>query len=63
MTPGRWRRHQAMLTGLELLASGTAIKAVAAQSGYRTASAFIAAFRKIFGTTPGNYFSQPNSGG
>jgi AraC-like DNA-binding protein len=60
MTPGRWRHHQAMLTGLELLASGTAIKTVAAQSGYRTASAFIAAFRKIFGTTPGSYFSQSN---
>lgn len=58
MTPGRWRQHQAMLTGLELLATGTAIKSVAAQAGYRTASAFIAAFRKIFGTTPGNYFSQ-----
>jgi AraC-like DNA-binding protein len=58
MTPGRWRQHQAMLTGLESLASGTAIKIVAAQSGYRTASAFIAAFRKIFGTTPGSYFSQ-----
>jgi AraC-like DNA-binding protein len=60
MTPGRWRQHQAMLTGLELLAGGTAIKSVAAQSGYRTASAFIAAFRKIFGTTPGNYFAQSN---
>jgi AraC-like DNA-binding protein len=60
MTPGRWRQHQAMLTGLEALATGTPIKSVAAQSGYRTASAFIAAFRKIFGTTPGNYFSQSN---
>ena len=58
MTPGRWRQHQAMLTALELLAGGTAIKSVAAQSGYRTTSAFIAAFRKIFGTTPGNYFSS-----
>jgi AraC-like DNA-binding protein len=58
MTPGRWRQHQAMLTGLESLAGGTAIKIVAAQSGYSTASAFIAAFRKIFGTTPGSYFSQ-----
>jgi AraC-like DNA-binding protein len=58
MTPGRWRQHQAMLTGLESLAGGTAIKIVAAQSGFRTASAFIAAFRKIFGTTPGTYFSQ-----
>ena len=60
MTPGRWRQHQAMLTGLESLAGGTAIKSVAAQSGYKTASAFIAAFRKLFGTTPGNYFSQSN---
>jgi AraC-like DNA-binding protein len=60
MTPGRWRQHQAMLTALESLAGGTAIKTVAAQSGYRSASAFIAAFRKIFGTTPGSYFSQSN---
>jgi AraC-like DNA-binding protein len=58
MTPGRWRQHQAMLTGLELLATGTPIKSVAARAGYRTASAFIAAFRKVFGTTPGNYFAQ-----
>jgi AraC-like DNA-binding protein len=56
MTPGRWRQHQAMLLGLELLAAGTAIKIVATRTGYRTASAFIAAFRKIFGTTPGSYF-------
>lgn len=57
MTPGRWRQHHAMLTGLELLATGTAVKSVAAHAGYTTASAFIAAFRKIFGTTPGNYFT------
>jgi AraC-like DNA-binding protein len=56
MTPGRWRQHQAMLAGLELLASGAAVKSVAERAGYKTASAFIAAFRKIFGTTPGNYF-------
>jgi AraC-like DNA-binding protein len=59
-TPGRWRQHQAMLAGLESLAAGTPIRSVAAQSGYRTSSAFIAAFRKIFGTTPGNYFSTSN---
>ena len=60
MTPGRWRQHQAMLAGLESLAGGAAVKSVAEQAGYRTASAFIAAFRKIFGATPGNYFSQSN---
>lgn len=59
MTPGRWRQQQAMLVGLELLASGTAIKSAAAQAGYATASAFIAAFRKTFGTTPGSYFQIP----
>jgi AraC-like DNA-binding protein len=47
-----------MLTGLESLAGGAAVKSVAAHSGYKTASAFIAAFRKLFGTTPGNYFAQ-----
>jgi AraC-like DNA-binding protein len=61
MTPGRWRQHQAMLTGLELLATGTAVKSVAAHAGYRTASAFVAAFRKIFGTTPRHYFSPSDS--
>jgi AraC-like DNA-binding protein len=61
MTPGRWRQHQAMLRGLELLASGTAVKAVAEHTGYRTASAFSAAFRKIFGTTPGDYFGRRQS--
>lgn len=60
MTPGRWRQHQVMLTGLELLAGGSSIKSVAAQTGYRTASAFIAAFRKLFGTTPGDYFARAN---
>jgi AraC-like DNA-binding protein len=36
------------------------LKATAAQAGYASASAFIAAFRKTFGTTPGSYFSQSN---
>lgn len=58
MTPGRWRQQQAMLTGLEQLAISTPIKSVAERAGYTTASAFIAAFRKTFGTTPSRYFSQ-----
>jgi AraC-like DNA-binding protein len=58
MTPGRWRQQQAFLAGLEQLAIGASIKSVAAQAGYATASAFIAAFRKNFGTSPGNYFDK-----
>jgi AraC-like DNA-binding protein len=56
MTPGRWRQQHALQRGLEQLALGASIKTVAAAAGYATPSAFIAAFRKSFGTTPGRYF-------
>ena len=36
--------------------SGAPVKAVAADAGYATPSAFIAAFRKTFGVTPARYF-------
>lgn len=57
MTIGRWRRQQALLRGLEALATAQPIKAAADRAGYATPSAFIAAFRKTFGTTPGRYFN------
>jgi AraC-like DNA-binding protein len=56
MSPGRWRRQRALLQAVEGLAGGFPIKAVAAASGYATPSAFVAAFRKQFGITPGRYF-------
>jgi AraC-like DNA-binding protein len=58
MSPGRWRRQRALLQAVEGLAGGAPIKAVAAASGYATPSAFVAAFRKQFGVTPGRYFEQ-----
>jgi AraC-like DNA-binding protein len=58
MSPGRWRRQRALLQAVEGLAGGTPIKMVAASSGYATPSAFVAAFRKQFGVTPGRYFDQ-----
>jgi len=33
------------------------VKAVAEEAGYQTPSAFVAAFRAAFGTTPGRYFA------
>jgi AraC-like DNA-binding protein len=48
-----------MLGALERLAAGAPTKQVAADAGYATASAFIAAFRSLFGTTPGRYFEAP----
>lgn len=56
LTPGRWRRQHALLRALEQLAAGLPIKQVAAAAGYATPSAFTAAFRAGFGTTPGRYF-------
>jgi AraC-like DNA-binding protein len=56
MSPGRWRRHHALLGALELLAGKAPVKAVAAAAGYATPSAFTAAFRATFGITPARYF-------
>lgn len=58
MSPGRWRRQCGLLAALERLAGGAPIKAVAAAAGYATPSAFTAAFRAAFGTTPGRYFED-----
>src|SRR4029453_3611100 len=49
MSPARWR-HQARLLGAgEGRARGQPVKSVAADSGYASPSAFVAAFRKQFG--------------
>jgi AraC-like DNA-binding protein len=62
LTPGRWRRQHALLGALERLAVGTPIKQVAAAAGYATPSAFTAAFRAFFGTTPARYFAERGPG-
>jgi AraC-like DNA-binding protein len=54
---GQWGRQARMLNALRGLAAGRAVKAVAEAAGYRTPSAFVAAFRTTFGTTPGRYFA------
>jgi AraC-like DNA-binding protein len=56
MTLGRWRQHRGLLYGLARIADGTTTSEAARAAGYRTPSAFIAAFRKAFGTTPSRYF-------
>lgn len=55
MSLGRWRQQRALLAGLEEMAAGAAIKAASMAAGYRSTSAFVAAFRKAFGTSPGRY--------
>ena len=57
MSLGRWRRQGALLASLERLGAGASVKQAAAIAGYATPSAFIAAFRAQFGTTPARYFA------
>jgi AraC-like DNA-binding protein len=56
MTLGRWRQHRMLLCGLEHIAAGGSVADAAVASGYASPSAYIAAFRKAFGATPGRYF-------
>ena len=50
-----WRQRLRLLYAAGRLAEGVPVAAVAAESGYRNPSSFIAVFREVFGTTPGHY--------
>jgi AraC-like DNA-binding protein/quercetin dioxygenase-like cupin family protein len=52
----RWRTAVRLRAALPHLASGEPISAVADRVGYQTPSAFVAAFRRETGLTPGAYF-------
>jgi AraC-like DNA-binding protein/quercetin dioxygenase-like cupin family protein len=51
----RWRAHLRVRAALPLLAEGQGVARVARPVGYSTPSAFLAAFRRVVGTTPGRY--------
>jgi len=55
MTVGEWRRRMRLLHAVRLLAAGQSVTAVALEAGYSSVSAFVAVFKKTFGTTPGRY--------
>jgi AraC-like DNA-binding protein/quercetin dioxygenase-like cupin family protein len=60
----RWRTGARMRAALPYLATGVPVSQVAGLVGYETSSAFVAAFRRETGTTPGTYFSgAPAAGG
>lgn len=52
-----WRQQLRLLRGLERLAAGDPVTRVALDVGYESASAFVAAFRRALGTSPGRYFA------
>jgi AraC-like DNA-binding protein/quercetin dioxygenase-like cupin family protein len=61
MTLGRWRRQARLLDALRKLGSGQTVKVVAQDAGYGSPSAFVSAFRSVFGVTPARYFDNPQA--
>ncbi|MDH0864704.1 helix-turn-helix transcriptional regulator [Mitsuaria sp. GD03876] len=57
-----WRQRVRLLRGLELLAAGKPVMAIALELGYDNVSAFIALFKRTFGVTPGRY-GEPDARG
>jgi AraC-like DNA-binding protein len=57
----QWRQQARLSRGLEQLAEGVSVAAVADTLGYASTSAFIAMFRRSFGEPPARYFGQRNS--
>lgn len=55
---GAWQRQARFLRALELLGTGLGVSDVAFTVGYEGPSAFIASFRRTFGTTPTQYFEK-----
>jgi AraC-like DNA-binding protein len=53
---GMWRRQARFQSALRSLGNGASVKQAAVEAGYQSPSAFIAAFRAAFHTTPGRYF-------
>ncbi|MFK4100022.1 AraC family transcriptional regulator [Streptomyces sp. NPDC019531] len=53
---GQWRERLRMQAAMPHLAAGLPVQAVAHRVGYATASSFTAAFRRLVGVTPREYF-------
>lgn len=58
-----WRQQARLLAALPLLAEGRPVTSVAFDIGYEGPSAFIAAFKRSFGVTPGRYLTKSEGTG
>ncbi|WP_437720348.1 helix-turn-helix domain-containing protein [Sorangium sp. So ce861] len=56
-TFGQWRSHLRLRAALTHMAARVPVAVVAERVGYRSASAFIASFRRLLGVAPGAYFA------
>ncbi|MFG1794745.1 AraC family transcriptional regulator [Nocardia sp. NPDC049149] len=57
VTFGHWRTQIRLAASLPLLAAGLPIARIAGRVGYATPSAYVAAFRRAVGVSPGKYFT------
>lgn len=55
---GAWRQRARLLRAPQLLADDATVTQTALSVGYESTSAFVAAFRRTIGTTPGRYFNR-----
>src|SRR6476620_322970 len=63
MTFGAWRTQLRLGAALGPLAEGASVAAAGRAVGYGTPSAFIAAFRRALGVSPGAYFARSDAPG
>jgi AraC-like DNA-binding protein len=61
LTFGAWRQRARLLRALVDLAGGAPVTTTAFDLGYDSPSAFIAAFKRELGVTPGRYFDDDRS--
>jgi len=57
---GLWVQKARLLDSIRVLAEGNSVTEAALESGYSSLSAFIAAFRRTFGYTPGKLSNPAN---
>ncbi len=62
LTLGRWRLRVRLLRALQLLGEHRPVSEVALLVGYETPSAFVAAFKRELGETPGRYYGASAGG-
>jgi AraC-like DNA-binding protein len=58
----QWRQRLRLLRALEMLAVGKSVTMIALDLGYENVSAFIALFKRLLGTTPGQYVAAASTG-
>ncbi len=61
ITFAAWRTHLRIGAALPLLADGASVATAARAVGYANPSAFLVAFRRALGTSPGAYFGRVRS--